>query len=754
MRKCIKRMIYMGIILFFIGAVSGCAPKQNPAVPVESVDGAQETETQYAWANSFDYSIDSGERYYYASNLHDHYLYSANEDGSDARRVASVSASEICVQDGMIYFIHNGGGGYESGIYRIQTNGSGMEKLCGWGRQLRLSEGYVYFCAAYEAEYDASGLVTKTPPEYDDNFLYRMKKDGTDRKLIATDVRDFALQYVQDEKQMVLYCSQYCHDGTMAVSRMASDGRDAQALWYTDYEGTMMVYKSRIYFLDIYFGSQKVEWYDLSDGSTGSFTVPLNYSYNCIYNDYFYGVCESWSDNERKVTVYRVDLNGRNDRILYEDSYDDDSGKGGAVTYLYATEKGVLFRPYVPEQSGVRWFRLTDDGKVEAWETEDSEDTENTADLSIAPDLNHNGTAEEVRLTELDDGLGQRLEIWENDVLVDSEVGYFAHTGQTSIFLCTLDGEDYLLRYRPTMYQGVCLYEYELSTLKNNKKKTIQYNYVDFDINFGSPYHTGFDAEAVVAFMDEINDLLAHSVVLLNTDSDLQGTFEKETFEKGGRLYDSLWWLDNQEPVFVRNEDKSLLENLQDFQAAMTAVQKPTAIEEVGSLPITEPLEMSFYSGAGAWMTELTLNPDGSFVGDYADADCDTIYVCQFHGQFGGVEKITDNSWLMTLEELVLDTGHSVGEEWDVTEDGYTIHYISSDPYGFDDADWKTLEPGAQFILYSPDATGHEPGTELYGAREFQSWMHDHHGFDSEDDILGCWGLHNLASGQGFFVDD
>lgn len=363
MRKCIKRMIYMGIILFFIGAVSGCAPKQNPAVPVESVDGTQETETQYAWANSFDYSIDSGERYYYASNLHDHYLYSANEDGSDARRVASVSASEICVQDGMIYFIHNGGGGYESGIYRIQTNGSGMEKLCGWGRQLRLSEGYVYFCAAYEAEYDASGLVTKTPPEYDDNFLYRMKKDGTDRKLIATDVRDFALQYVQDEKQMVLYCSQYCHDGTMAVSRMASDGRDAQALWYTDYEGTMMVYKSRIYFLDIYFGSQKVEWYDLSDGSTGSFTVPLNYSYNCIYNDYFYGVCESWSDNERKVTVYRVDLNGRNDRILYEDSYDDDSGKGGAVTYLYATEKGVLFRPYVPEQSGVRWFRLTDSGK-------------------------------------------------------------------------------------------------------------------------------------------------------------------------------------------------------------------------------------------------------------------------------------------------------------------------------------------------------------------------------------------------------
>lgn len=374
-------------------------------------------------------------------------------------------------------------------------------------------------------------------------------------------------------------------------------------------------------------------------------------------------------------------------------------------------------------------------------------DTENATDLSIAPDLNHNGIAEEVRLTELDGGLGYRLEIWENDVLVDSEEGYYAHTGQTSIFLCTLYGEDYLLRYHPAMYQGVCSYGYELSTLKNNKEKTIQYNYVDFDINFGSPCHTGFDAEAIVAFMDEINDLLSHSVVLLNTDSDLQGTFDKE-----GRLYDSLWWLDNQEPEFVRNEGKPLLENLKDFQTAMTAVQMPVVIEEVGSLPITEPLEMAFYSGAGAWGTFITLNPDGSFAGDYSDADGLVHYVCQFHGRFGAVGKLTDNSWLLTLEELELDTGHGVGEEWDEPYKEYTFHYISDEPYGFDDADEKALKPGAQFILYSPAATGHEPGTELYGAREFQSWMHDRHGFDSKDDILGCWGLQNLTSGRGFFA--
>ncbi len=381
-------------------------------------------------------------------------------------------------------------------------------------------------------------------------------------------------------------------------------------------------------------------------------------------------------------------------------------------------------------------------------ETEGQE-AKDTATASITPDLNHNGTAEEVCLTDLDDGQGQRLEIWEKDVLVCQEEGYFAHTGQNSVFLCTLDGEDYLLRYRPTMYQGVCTYEYELLTFANNKEKTVHRDYVEFDINFGTSIHEDFDADAIADFMDEINGLLAQSVQLLNTDSDLRDTFEKE-----GRLYDSLWWMDSQEPpAFVRDESKTLQENLRAYQTAMTAVQKPMIIEEVDGMPITEPLEMSFYSGAGAWMTVITLNPDGSFVGDYADADYDTIYVCQFHGQFGQVGRITDNSWLLTMEALELDTDHSVGEEWDVTEEGYTIHYVSSEPYGFDDLDWKALEPGAQFILYSPDAVGHEPGTELYGELEFQSWMHDRHRFDSEADILGCWGLRNLTSERTFFSD-
>lgn len=177
-------------------------------------------------------------------------------------------------------------------------------------------------------------------------------------------------------------------------------------------------------------------------------------------------------------------------------------------------------------------------------------------------DLNGNGVPETVQIMELDGG--RRLELWESDKLIFTEEGYYAHAGYNSMFLCTLDGKDYLLRYHPNGAQGWCHYSYELFTLiRDGQEKVIQENSVEFDINFG-PMHESFDPEALAAFMDEINSLLANSVQLINTNDELLGTFRKE-----GRLYDSLSWLDLWAPVYVRNETASLLENLRTFQASM-----------------------------------------------------------------------------------------------------------------------------------------------------------------------------------------
>ena len=72
-------------------------------------------------------------------------------------------------------------------------------------------------------------------------------------------------------------------------------------------------------------------------------------------------------------------------------------------------------------------------------------------------------------------------------------------------------------------------------------------------------------------------------------------------------------------------------------------------------------MKLYFASGAGAWDTELTLNPDGSFTGEYRDADMGDISesspkgiasICDFSGQFSGFRKINDSSYSVALSEL------------------------------------------------------------------------------------------------------
>ena len=128
-----------------------------------------------------------------------------------------------------------------------------------------------------------------------------------------------------------------------------------------------------------------------------------------------------------------------------------------------------------PEQSDIE----TDDnvGTDDDVEIDDTVEADDEADVALAPDLNHNGIAEEVRLTDIDDGKGQQLEIWENNERILFRTGYFVSKdvnfgeGSASIFLCTLDGEDYLLRYRPTMYQGIRCMKHRTESISILRKR-------------------------------------------------------------------------------------------------------------------------------------------------------------------------------------------------------------------------------------------------------------------------------------------
>ncbi len=150
------------------------------------------------------------------------------------------------------------------------------------------------------------------------------------------------------------------------------------------------------------------------------------------------------------------------------------------------------------------------------------------------------------------------------------------------------------------------------------------------------------------------------------------------------------------------------------------------------------PLEFTFSSGAGAWHTTLTVNPDGSFTGIYNDSDAaigedypnGTKFICEFSGKFKDITKINDYTYSLTLKKL--QAKHEEGEEW--IEDG--IKYIASSPYG--------IQGGDEFLLYTPQT----PVSEL--SEEFLSWYNSDQKLKEK---LSCYAILNIATNEGFFTE-
>ncbi len=197
------------------------------------------------------------------------------------------------------------------------------------------------------------------------------------------------------------------------------------------------------------------------------------------------------------------------------------------------------------------------------------------------PDLNRNGVKETIKIAEIPgdyigparQSQGQRIGVFEDGELIWWDEGYFAHAGYNAIYLCTLGGKDYLLRYNPVMYQGYGSYSYKLFTLENGVETAVEQDSVEFNIHMDrSDYTAGdFDPEAIDTFMAKVNHLLNFSTVLMMTDSYLS-----DAIEEGHGLTDRLWWLDGWEPVFVRDPDAPLYKNLADYLSAMEPYNEPT----------------------------------------------------------------------------------------------------------------------------------------------------------------------------------
>lgn len=151
-----------------------------------------------------------------------------------------------------------------------------------------------------------------------------------------------------------------------------------------------------------------------------------------------------------------------------------------------------------------------------------------------------------------------------------------------------------------------------------------------------------------------------------------------------------------------------------------------------------EKYEFVFSSGVGAWATCLTVSEDGSFEGEYFDADMgDTgegypngvMYRCNFSGKFTQPVQVNEYTYTMQIEELQLE--QTPGTE--KIQDG--VRYIYSEPYGVSGA--------GEILLYLPGASIEEL------PEGFTSWISMTTG-DFEASELTSYGLYNVETESGF----
>ncbi len=178
-------------------------------------------------------------------------------------------------------------------------------------------------------------------------------------------------------------------------------------------------------------------------------------------------------------------------------------------------------------------------------------------------------------------------------------------------------------------------------------------------------------------------------------------------------------------------------------EATEEITEAATGEDEV-LLPIEQGLDMVYSSGAGAWRTNLFLNADGSFTGDYHDSEMGltgedydmTVVESSFKGNFTGIKKIEDYAYSMKLDkvETIMPAGEEEFEHWG---DGTTVRILYEEAFG--------IEGGEEFILYLPAA----PVEEL---DEAFSWWNPARG--DEGELLGRYGLYNINEGAAFFTYD
>lgn len=188
-------------------------------------------------------------------------------------------------------------------------------------------------------------------------------------------------------------------------------------------------------------------------------------------------------------------------------------------------------------------------------------------------------------------------------------------------------------------------------------------------------------------------------------------------------------------------------------EAAIAETETKEKPSETNGDPIFTELSEWFLvltSGAGGWETTLTVEPDGSFSGDYHDSEMGetgetyengTVYISDFSGQFDGYTKVSDTVYELHIGSL--DYKNSVGTE-EIEED---VRYVYSEAYG--------LSGTENLLLYLPGtATAELPEGYMNWIKplHFGAYVEDEY-YEDVPPELPFLGLYNQDVDLGFYSD-
>lgn len=208
----------------------------------------------------------------------------------------------------------------------------------------------------------------------------------------------------------------------------------------------------------------------------------------------------------------------------------------GEFGYLQAYDWDIGALTYVRDDMAFRLFNVTASNPV--------------AELIYNADVDGNGQQESIFIdkSQIDNNMPLVLSICNSDGDKIWSKGFSdSHVGWGSLFLCELDGKQYLLDYDPYMGQGYAEYTYTLFTLDEGREKIYRSNYLEFDINGVAE----LNPPKMTAFADEVNELLERSILLISTVGGeyYYGPASAETF------FERYSWLDLTPELYDSNDN-------------------------------------------------------------------------------------------------------------------------------------------------------------------------------------------------------